>query len=199
MNEVMYGASIATARSRFVGARTVNPWPWSSDATAFQLDASAQAPWTRTMVGFGIWCLLQVAGFGSAGRPYRRPSSLRAPPFTPSRRPPRDDRATTRLRMVVRPPPDEQPPTVNPVTQRTSHAFAPRPRAVADDQQSTQGPRRRRRRTGRARPRRRGRRQPADDPVAGRLVAGGRGPRPGHDLLHGLAHPPGDLRRRHAH
>jgi hypothetical protein len=49
----MYGASIATARSRFGGASTVKPWLWSSDATAFQLDASAHAPWTRTMVGFG--------------------------------------------------------------------------------------------------------------------------------------------------
>src|SRR6478752_4395494 len=50
----MYGASIATDRSRLVGARTVKPWLCSSVATAFQLEASAHAPWTRTIVGFDI-------------------------------------------------------------------------------------------------------------------------------------------------
>ena len=62
----MYGASIGTARSRFGGASTVKPWLWSSDATAFQLDASAHAPWTRTMVGFGMDSPVMVAGASSA-------------------------------------------------------------------------------------------------------------------------------------
>ena len=50
----MYGASIAAPRSRFGGVSTVKPWLCSSVATAFQLDPSAQAPWTRTIVGFGM-------------------------------------------------------------------------------------------------------------------------------------------------
>jgi hypothetical protein len=53
-NEAMYAASPATPRSRFGGAKTVKPRPRRPVATAFQLDASAQAPWTRTMVGCGI-------------------------------------------------------------------------------------------------------------------------------------------------
>ena len=57
----MYGASIATPRSRFGGASTVKPWLCSSVATAFQLDASAQAPWTRTIVGFGICFSLRLS------------------------------------------------------------------------------------------------------------------------------------------
>jgi hypothetical protein len=53
-NDAMYGASVLTARRRFGGARTVKSWLCSSAATAFQLDASAHAPWTRTIVGFGV-------------------------------------------------------------------------------------------------------------------------------------------------
>ena len=45
---------VAAPRSRFGGAKTVKSWLRSSDATAFQLDPSAQAPWTRTIVGFGM-------------------------------------------------------------------------------------------------------------------------------------------------
>src|SRR5690242_19140994 len=96
MNELMYGASIATARRRFGGARTVNPWLCSPVATAFQLDASAQAPWTRTMVGFGICSPLRLSEFGGADPPYRRgcagrPSACGAPFGRPTRRqhPPR--------------------------------------------------------------------------------------------------------------
>ena len=48
------GGIDATPRSRFGGVRTVNPWPCSSVDTAFQLEPSAHAPWTRTMVGFGM-------------------------------------------------------------------------------------------------------------------------------------------------
>src|SRR3984957_19306535 len=55
MNEATYGASIATARSRLGGVSTVKPWLCNSDATAFQLEPSAHAPWTRTIVGFGIF------------------------------------------------------------------------------------------------------------------------------------------------
>src|ERR1700733_10659719 len=54
MNEATYGASIATARSRLGGVSTVKPWLRSSEATAFQLEPSAHAPWTRTIVGFGM-------------------------------------------------------------------------------------------------------------------------------------------------
>ena len=36
------------------GPMTVKSWLCSSDATAFQLKPSAHAPWTRTMVGFGM-------------------------------------------------------------------------------------------------------------------------------------------------
>jgi hypothetical protein len=52
-NDATYAASAATPRSRFGGARTVKSWLCSPAATAFQLDASAHAPWTRTIVGFG--------------------------------------------------------------------------------------------------------------------------------------------------
>src|SRR3954470_5814421 len=50
----MYAESVATPRSRFGGPKTVKPWLCSSDATAFQLDASAHAPCTRTTVGLGM-------------------------------------------------------------------------------------------------------------------------------------------------
>jgi hypothetical protein len=45
-----------------VGSGTSNAEPeppriWSSVDTAFQLDPSAQAPWTRTIVGFGVLLL----------------------------------------------------------------------------------------------------------------------------------------------
>jgi hypothetical protein len=50
----MYGASIETPRNRFVGANTVKSSFCRCDATAFQLEASAHAPWTRTIVGLGI-------------------------------------------------------------------------------------------------------------------------------------------------
>jgi hypothetical protein len=50
----MYAPSVATPRSRFGGAKTVKPWFCSSDATEFQLDPSAHAPCTRTIVGFGM-------------------------------------------------------------------------------------------------------------------------------------------------
>src|SRR4051794_33858514 len=50
----MYAESVATPRSRFGGPKTVKPWLCSSDATAFQLDASAHAPCTRTIVGLGM-------------------------------------------------------------------------------------------------------------------------------------------------
>ena len=59
-NEATYSASDATPCSRFGGARTVKPWPCRSVATAFQLDASAHAPWTRTIVGFGICATYSV-------------------------------------------------------------------------------------------------------------------------------------------
>ena len=68
MNEETYGASVATPRSRFGGVRTVNPWPCSSDETAFQLEPSAQAPWTSTIVGFGMW--RPFAGSGRLGQAY---------------------------------------------------------------------------------------------------------------------------------
>src|SRR5215813_1780766 len=47
----MYAASPVTPRSRLGGTRTVKPRPCKSDVTAFQLAPSAQAPWTRTIVG----------------------------------------------------------------------------------------------------------------------------------------------------
>src|SRR6476646_8976606 len=52
----MYGASIETPRNRLVGARTVKSSRCRGDMTAFQLEASAHAPWTRTIVGLGM-CL----------------------------------------------------------------------------------------------------------------------------------------------
>ena len=45
---------------RLGGVRTVKPWLWSSTETAFQLDPSAQAPWTRTMVGFDMLCSFEL-------------------------------------------------------------------------------------------------------------------------------------------
>src|SRR4051794_24726803 len=50
----MYGASIGTDRRRLGGASTAYPSLCSAEATAFQLEASAQAPWTRTIVGLVI-------------------------------------------------------------------------------------------------------------------------------------------------
>ena len=38
-------------RSKFVGVKMVKPWPLNPDATAFQLEPSAHAPCTRTIVG----------------------------------------------------------------------------------------------------------------------------------------------------
>src|SRR6188472_3441257 len=74
MNEVMYGASTETERSRFGGARTVKPWLWSSVATGFQLDASAHAPWTRTMVGCGMESPVMVAHASRSRRSLPGPS-----------------------------------------------------------------------------------------------------------------------------
>jgi hypothetical protein len=53
-NEATYGASVVTPRRRFGGVRTVKPWPCSSVETPFQLEPSAQAPCTSTIVGFAI-------------------------------------------------------------------------------------------------------------------------------------------------
>jgi hypothetical protein len=50
----MYAASIETPRNRFVGANTVKSSFCRCDTTAFQLEASAHAPWTRTIVGLGM-------------------------------------------------------------------------------------------------------------------------------------------------
>src|SRR6478736_5023605 len=52
----MTAASAPTPRSVFGRATTVRPLAWSRVMTPVQLDASAQAPWTRTIVGVsGIW------------------------------------------------------------------------------------------------------------------------------------------------
>jgi hypothetical protein len=47
----MYAASAATPRSGLGGAATFGPPPSSSAMTPAQLELSAQAPWTKTMVG----------------------------------------------------------------------------------------------------------------------------------------------------
>ena len=49
-----------TPRSRFGGVNTGKPWLRSADATAFQLDPSAHAPCTNTIVGFGTAILPTV-------------------------------------------------------------------------------------------------------------------------------------------
>src|SRR5215813_9824123 len=73
----MYAASPVTPRSRLGGTRTVKPRPCKSDVTAFQLAPSAQAPWTRTIVGSVIVSPLAEApaarcGTGYAHSPHRR-------------------------------------------------------------------------------------------------------------------------------
>src|SRR5215510_13930501 len=51
-----YAASPDRDRSGLGIARTTYPSSWSREATLLQLDASAQAPCTRTIVGFGGRC-----------------------------------------------------------------------------------------------------------------------------------------------
>src|SRR3954468_10415424 len=95
----MYGASTATERSRLGGASTMNPCPWSSDATAFQLDASAQAPWTRTIVGFGMWFPR-----GCSGRDAARATLLVVPLGQPERgaaQPPPSSASASAMRQAL--------------------------------------------------------------------------------------------------
>src|SRR5215475_6481041 len=63
----MYGASIETPRNRFVGANTVKASLCRCEATAFQLEASAHAPWTRTIVGLGMSYSIRSSDHGGHG------------------------------------------------------------------------------------------------------------------------------------
>src|SRR4029453_19365083 len=74
-NDAIYGASIETPRNRLVGARTVKSSLWRGDVTAFQLEASAHAPWTRTIVGLGMFLPYRVVRS-------RRPRSAEPRPDT---------------------------------------------------------------------------------------------------------------------
>src|SRR5437763_978699 len=49
-----YSASPASDRRGLAGAITGKPARWSRSTTPFHPDESAQAPWTSTMVGFGV-------------------------------------------------------------------------------------------------------------------------------------------------
>src|SRR6266851_9282688 len=49
----MYAESLATPRSGFAGARTVYPRSCRRVMTPLQPEASAKAPWIRTIVGLG--------------------------------------------------------------------------------------------------------------------------------------------------
>src|SRR6476659_3228668 len=66
-NEATYGASVVTPRRRFGGVRTVKPWPCSSAETAFQLEPSAQAPWTSTMLGVVAGMVVTAPSFEGLG------------------------------------------------------------------------------------------------------------------------------------
>ena len=56
----MYGGVGRHPAQQVRRGKTVKPWLCSSEATAFQLDPSAHAPWTRTIVGFGIGATYSV-------------------------------------------------------------------------------------------------------------------------------------------
>ena len=63
-------------RSGFGGAVTVRPFACSRSITPFQLDASAKAPWTRTMVG----CVSDmVSSFQRSALNAARSSSVKRP------------------------------------------------------------------------------------------------------------------------
>ena len=91
-NDATYAASPATPCNRFGGVSTVKPWACSSVDTAFQLEPSAQAPWTRTIVGFGMASSIARRPTGcSTPTLYRRqewPAPLRATSRSASTRDP---------------------------------------------------------------------------------------------------------------
>src|SRR5713101_1060264 len=65
---------LATPRSGFTGARTVYPRSCSRAVTPLQPEASAKAPWIRTIVGFGPLssCALNLGGPADAPVPAKR-------------------------------------------------------------------------------------------------------------------------------
>src|SRR3954452_8205480 len=65
----MYAESAAIPRSGFAGAVTGTPLACSRSITPFQLDASANAPWTSTTVGrLGLVVSDMLAPLGSSAQ-----------------------------------------------------------------------------------------------------------------------------------
>src|SRR6266851_9700489 len=77
----MYAESVGTPRRGFAGASTVYPRSSSRVMTPPQPEASAKAPWIRTMVGLGpsLWCAAaDVAGLAEAPAPAKRVTPMMA-------------------------------------------------------------------------------------------------------------------------